>query len=112
MEMVRGRSIARRKRHTGGRFIRHVVEFDNSFLASFGYRALRPASRLLLYIAVNGATSVKDAMMDSELSYRAFYIMIDKLKDQQLIRIEGDARDRRIRRIVPDTRFAQFCAQY
>ncbi len=103
-----GRSITARSKRSKAFSINRIVKFDDRFLASFGYRALRPASRLLLYIAANGAISVKQALLDSELSYRAFYIMINKLKAQQLISVEADLHDRRIHRLVLAKRFSQF----
>lgn len=39
-------------------------------------------------------------MLDSPLSYRAFYIMIDRLKDEALLDVESDDEDRRVRRLV------------
>ena len=39
-------------------------------------------------------------MLDSPLSYRAFYIMIDRLKDVALLDVESDQDDRRVRRLV------------
>lgn len=38
--------------------------------------------------------------MDSALSYRAFYIMIDRLKEARLIDVATDDSDRRVRLLV------------
>ena len=78
----------------------HIVKIDNFFNKELHTPALRPAARLLFYIMVNQSVSIKQAMLDSPLSYRAFYIMIDRLKDEAFLDVESDNEDRRVRRLV------------
>jgi hypothetical protein len=82
-----------------------ILTIDNFFNDKLHTPALRPAARLLLYIMVNHSVSIKQAMLDSPLSYRAFYIMIDRLKDETYIDVQSDSTDRRVRRLVLGKRF-------
>ena len=77
-----------------------ILQIDDFFIEKLHAPALRPAARLLFYIMVKRSVSIKDAMLDSPLSYRAFYIMIDRLKDEALLDVESDDEDRRVRRLV------------
>lgn len=77
-----------------------ILQIDNFFIEKLDASALRPSARLLFYIMVNRSVSIKEAMLDSPLSYRAFYIMIDRLKDVALLDVESDQDDRRVRRLV------------
>lgn len=77
-----------------------ILQIDDFFIEKLNAPALRPAARLLFYIMVKRSVSIKDAMLDSPLSYRAFYIMIDRLKDEALLDVESDDEDRRVRRLV------------
>lgn len=67
--------------------------------------ALRPDARLLFFIMLRQSASIKEAMLDSALSYRAFYDMLDRLKRLGLIGVEVDEEDRRVRRLVLGAQF-------
>ena len=67
--------------------------------------ALRPAVRLILYIMVKQSVTIKQALHDSPLSYRAFYIMLEKLKDDAWLEVRHDDEDRRVRRLVLGRKF-------
>jgi hypothetical protein len=82
-----------------------ILTIDNFFNEKLNSPALRPAARLLLHVAVNRSVSIKQAMLDSPLSYRAFYIMIDRLKDASLLDVTSDHEDRRVRRLVLGPQF-------
>ena len=82
-----------------------ILTIDNFFNEKLNSPALRPAARLLLHVAVNRSVSIKQAMLDSPLSYRAFYIMIDRLKDAALLDVKSDNVDRRVRRLVLGAQF-------
>jgi hypothetical protein len=82
-----------------------ILTIDNFFNEKLNSPALRPAARLLLHVAVNRSVSIKQAMLDSPLSYRAFYIMIDRLKDASLLDVKSDHEDRRVRRLVLGPQF-------
>jgi DNA-binding MarR family transcriptional regulator len=82
-----------------------ILRIDNFFADVLHTPALRPAVRLLLRIMVKRSISIKEAMMDSPLSYRAFYIMIDRLKEAGLIDVASDDSDRRVRLLVLGSEF-------
>jgi hypothetical protein len=82
-----------------------ILTIDNFFNEKLHSPALRPAARLLLHIVVNRSVSIKQAMLDSPLSYRAFYIMIERLKDEVYLDVQSDSADRRVRRLVLGRQF-------
>jgi DNA-binding MarR family transcriptional regulator len=82
-----------------------ILKIDNFFSSALKAPALRPAARLLLYVMIKRSISVKQALHDSPLSYRAFYIMLERLKDETLIEVKSDPEDRRVRRLVLGRQF-------
>jgi hypothetical protein len=82
-----------------------IRDVDDFFIKTFKFAVLRPDARLLLCIVVRRSVSIKEAMLDSALSYRAFYTMIDRLKEDLLINVEGDVEDGRVRRLVLGRKF-------
>lgn len=99
----RTRPIAGRRRLTDT--AERLLALDHYCLERTGSSALRPDIRLLCFIIVNQSVSIKEALLDSALSYRAFYNMLDRLKKQGLIGIEIDGEDGRVRRIVLGSQF-------
>ena len=79
---------------------RHLLSIDDLFKRLLHLSAFRPAARLLLFIAANRSVSIKEAMLDSALSYRAFYVMLVELKSNALVSVEKDGADGRVRRLV------------
>jgi DNA-binding MarR family transcriptional regulator len=77
-----------------------MLEIDRYCTDAIGASALRPDVRLLCFIIVHQSASIKEALLDSALSYRAFYNMLDRLKRRGLIAVEVDSVDGRVRRIV------------
>lgn len=84
-----------------------ILKVDNFFIETLRTAALRPDARLLFYIMVKHSVSIKEAMLDSSLSYRAFYTMLDRLKGEALLDVESDDEDRRVRRLVLGRQFDQ-----
>jgi DNA-binding MarR family transcriptional regulator len=82
-----------------------ILKIDNFFIETRRTAALRPDARLLFYIMVKHSVSIKEAMLDSSLSYRAFYTMLDRLKGEALLDVESDDEDRRVRRLVLGRQF-------
>lgn len=80
--------------------VEKMIQFDDHFRSVLKLSALRPEARLLMAVLHRGPISIKDAMSDSELSYRAFYTMIDRMKSKALIEVTEDLLDRRVRRIA------------
>lgn len=77
-----------------------LLEIDRYCIDAIGVSALRPDLRLLFFIIVHQSASIKEALLDSALSYRAFYNMLDRLKREGLIAVEVDNVDGRVRRIA------------
>ena len=74
-----------------------LIQLDDRAIKAHKIRLLTPKSRLLILLAAHGTVTVKMALIDTDLSYRAFYIMRDKLVAQGLIkvvRVKGDDRMR------------------
>ena len=84
-----------------------VLEIDAFFIKSLHMAALRPDARLLMLIMLHQSVSIKQAMLDSPLSYRAFYTMLDRWKANALIAVETDHADRRVRRLVAAAQFGK-----
>jgi DNA-binding MarR family transcriptional regulator len=110
------RAVAEKRRSHRARKVRyapqgveHIAAYllgvDDIFKKKLGMSALRPAARLLLFLAVRQSVTIKEAMQDSTLSYRAFYVMLDNLKEEVLVQVEKDDHDLRIRRLVLDASF-------
>jgi hypothetical protein len=86
----------------------YLIKIDNLFKSQLRISALRPAARLLMLIAAHRSVTIKDAMLDSPLSYRAFYGILDALKDKALVCVELDPDDGRVRRLVVGPEFRHF----
>lgn len=77
-----------------------ILRFDDLMSANYNLSALRPSTRLMLHIATKGPLSIKEAMMSTPLSYRAFYAMLSVMKDKGLVEVEDIEDDRRCKRLV------------
>lgn len=76
-----------------------LIDLDDLLIKTTGSAALMPQARLLIGLLIHGSMQMKDALMYTPLSYRAFYVMINKLKALGLIESDGVEDDRRIRRV-------------
>lgn len=76
-----------------------LLQLDSDFSQWLGRSALRPEARLIMLAANSGPISVKEAMYDSSLSHRSFYMILDRLKEAGVIEMVGDSSDARVRRI-------------
>ena len=63
-----------------------LIDLDDLLIKKTSCAALMPQARLLMRLLIHGSMQMKDALMYIPLSYRAFYIMITKLKAQALIK--------------------------
>lgn len=88
-----------------------ILKIDDFFVEEIKMAALRPAVRLILYIMVKQSVTIKQALHDSPLSYRAFYIMLEKLKDDAWLEVRHDDEDRRVRRLVLGRKFENMLAK-
>jgi hypothetical protein len=87
-----------------------LIDLDDLFTKMKG-GALTPQARLLLGLLIHRSMTIKEALMYTPLSYRAFYVMITKLKALSFIQVDGYADDRRIRKLTLGRRFAPIVTQ-
>ena len=80
-------------------YVDNVLEFDDVFFQLVGSSALRPQARLLMLIQKYGSVSVKEAIIDSRMSSRGFYMMMDGLLKEGILCAEPDEKDKRVRRL-------------
>jgi hypothetical protein len=76
-----------------------VLELDRHFSEHLGINALRPEAKLLLILSQTGTLTIKQALSLSGLSYRGFYLLLNRLLAQGLIEVNGDHDDRRVRNV-------------
>lgn len=62
-----------------------------------GVNLLTPEGKIILYLLVNGGSRVKEVMLASGVSYRGFYLTLDRLKEAGLVTVSAEANDRRVR---------------
>lgn len=88
-----------RPRQSASDFIEQALDIERIFVDRVGVGALKPEAKLLLLINQQGALSIKQAMSVSGLSYRGFYILLNRLSNQHLITITPDTHDKRVKKI-------------
>lgn len=94
---ARARSATRKP---GAKFAYKALKYDEIMRARYGVCAISPASRLLLFMTSRESVSIKEAMLEVPLSYRAFYTMLELLKAKRLISVMRDNKDGRVRRLI------------
>ena len=62
-----------------------------------GVNLLTPEGRIILYLLENGGSRVKEVMLASAVSYRGFYLSLDRLKEAGVVKMSEDDTDRRAR---------------
>ena len=77
----------------------NLLELDRHFSEILGMTALRPEAKLLLLLSQAGTLTIKQAISLSGLSYRGFYLLLNRLLDKGLIEIRDDEVDRRVRKV-------------
>ncbi len=73
-----------------------LLEMEQDLVRQIGVRALTPEARLVLLLMSEGPMPIKRAMIESDLSYRGFYNMIDRLISRGTLVREPSQQDRRI----------------
>ena len=76
-----------------------VLELDRQFSEQLGINVLRPEAKLLLILSQAGTLTIKQALSLSGLSYRGFYLLMNRLLAQGLVEINGDENDGRVRKV-------------
>jgi DNA-binding MarR family transcriptional regulator len=77
----------------------NLLDLERHFVESLGMTALRPEAKLLLILSEAGSLTIKQAISLSGLSYRGFYLLLNRLLAQGLIEINDDDEDRRVRKM-------------
>jgi DNA-binding MarR family transcriptional regulator len=85
---------------TVNRVFSEALELDKRFNEQLGITALRPEARMLITLSRTGPLSIKQAISLSGLSYRGFYLILNKMIDQGFVRIDKDTHDGRVRKLV------------
>jgi DNA-binding MarR family transcriptional regulator len=75
------------------------LHLDTSFQNALGFSALKPDAKVIMAIGYHGDLTIKQAMLASQMSYRGFYIMLDRLVESKLVEVCQDSKDRRVRRL-------------
>lgn len=75
---------------------RTLLDLEQDLVRQTGLRALTPEARLVLLLISEGPMPIKRAMIESDLSYRGFYNMIDRLISRGILVREPSTQDRRI----------------
>lgn len=75
---------------------RALLDLEQDLMKTTGVRALTPEARLVLLLISEGPMPIKRAMIESDLSYRGFYNMIDRLISRGTLTRETSTQDRRI----------------
>ena len=75
---------------------RTLLDLEQDLVRQTGLRALTPEARLVLLLISEGPMPIKRAMIESDLSYRGFYNMIDRLISRGTLVREPSNQDRRI----------------
>lgn len=76
-----------------------ILSMDDCFREEFGLPLIKPEAKIILLLKENKSLSVKEAMSFLDLSYRGFYILVKRMVENEIIIIEKDKSDHRVRRI-------------
>ena len=77
-----------------------LLRIDDQCFEAFQLRFLNARSRLIVFIGLRGTVTVNDALLDTDLSYRAFHAMRRRLQDKGLIKARTDDVDRRVKHLT------------
>lgn len=77
-----------------------ILAANEQFQQETGCEALRPEAKIIFSLRARGSLSIKEAMLLSGLSYRGFYIVMARLLQLGLIKVNGGQEDRRVRKIT------------
>lgn len=76
-----------------------LLHANDALQKETGFEMLRPEAKILLTLQERGPLSVKEIMYLSGMSYRGFYLVLDRLIGTGLIHMEADMQDRRVRKV-------------
>lgn len=79
-----------------------LLTINNIFQKQLGIEALRPEAKIYFILKSRGELSIKEAMLLSGVSYRGFYLVLARLIEKGLVKVQGDQQDKRVKKIVID----------
>lgn len=79
-----------------------VLNVDLKFREEFGINFIRPEAKIMLLLKQRGPLSIKEAMSFINVSYRGFYLIINKMIEKRYVHIKQDDSDGRVKRIFLD----------
>ena len=79
-----------------------LLRLDRKLREQKGFNAIRPEARLLFLLQKHGPLSVKEAMSFTQISYRGFYTVLERLVGAGLVSMVPGEQDRRVRKLVLD----------
>lgn len=72
----------------------NILKADIALQKETGFEMLRPEAKILFTLQELGPLSIKEIMSLSGMSYRGFYVVLDRLISTNLISIDPDQQDR------------------
>lgn len=85
------------RKHLQG--LSNIIRFDDAYNKAFDRNVLNAEAKIILCLSKDGSMSVKDAMHNSKLSQRAFYLTLDRMKKLSMVIVTQDDNDARVRNI-------------
>lgn len=77
-----------------------LLEFDAQLFQQRNVRLLTPEARVLMALLVGGPLQINSAMQVAGTSSRGFYAVLERLKQANLVNINKDSDDQRVRRLA------------
>jgi DNA-binding MarR family transcriptional regulator len=77
----------------------NILRANSTLQRETGFEMLRPEAKILFTLQAKGPLSVKEIMSLSGMSYRGFYLVLDRLVGTNLVSVDADEQDRRVRRV-------------
>jgi hypothetical protein len=76
------------------------LETCETITGHYNVDVLKGEAVLILELMRHDSLTIKEAMILTRYSYRGFYLVVDRLIDKNIIKIEADSEDRRVKRIM------------
>jgi len=77
----------------------NILTADKIFRQKTGLSLIRSEAKLLILLRRNGSLSIKEAMSFLDLSYRVFYVLLNRMIEKRYISVKDDEHDKRVKRL-------------
>lgn len=77
----------------------NILTADKIFRQKTGLSLIRSEAKLLILLRRNGSLSIKEAMSFLDLSYRGFYVLLNRMIEKRYISVKDDEHDKRVKRL-------------